>query len=442
MNTEKKKSLFLLLVCFLVLFVFNTITPYNGDDFDYKLVFGTGRVVSSFSDVVESQVTHYLTHGGRSVAHTLAQIFLLLPKWVYNIAASLVYTLFMYIIMRLMQEKKEWNAKLLFLVLIISWFGFGVWGETFLWLIGACNYLWTTLFVVSLVLLCQQNHQYEGWRKYALPVFAFFLAIIAGWSNENTSVALSAMLISYILFFAKVRKEKVAPYLYTALVGAVIGLLILLLAPGNYTRLDEIALHGYEKINFFVTVICRGLIYTGVVLYTNMPIFILIFIGLKRSKHSLSLFQDTFLGVYLIGIFFTTYSMVLSPQFPPRAVVFDTVLLMLVLHLLWKDKPFMFTKRNLSIMLCVWSISLVLAFIGDVKMYRDTQLCFRTIEEQRDKGIRDVVLPVNPSAWGIENHCELSPFSKLYGDTHNWKNEAQAKYFGVDTISVKEEGAK
>ena len=94
MRTDERGMLTLLII-FVFLYVLNYLTPLGfGDDYLYSFIWQGNAMndplsanaarVSSFSDLLASQWSHYLTWGGRSVAHTLAQLFLWKGKGIFN----------------------------------------------------------------------------------------------------------------------------------------------------------------------------------------------------------------------------------------------------------------------------------------------------------------------------------------------------------------------
>ena len=81
---------------FLMMLVLNLLTPLIADDYAYSFIHGTYKRVHNLLDVIISQADHYMTWGGRSIAHSFAQTFLMLPKWVFSICNSGIYTLIIY----------------------------------------------------------------------------------------------------------------------------------------------------------------------------------------------------------------------------------------------------------------------------------------------------------------------------------------------------------
>ena len=90
-----KKALASFAGIFLFLYILNYLTPMCfGDDYLYSFIWQGQPMfvplgeevprVSSWYDLFVSQKSHYLTWGGRTVAHVLAQLFLWIGKDVFN----------------------------------------------------------------------------------------------------------------------------------------------------------------------------------------------------------------------------------------------------------------------------------------------------------------------------------------------------------------------
>ena len=84
---NKKIEYFLFALIFIGIFVVNFMTPMLADDFAYSIGSDLKRI-DSLSDIFNYQVNHYLTWGGRTVAHTIAQLFLIMPRWLFSICNS------------------------------------------------------------------------------------------------------------------------------------------------------------------------------------------------------------------------------------------------------------------------------------------------------------------------------------------------------------------
>ena len=84
LKKEKNQIIIFMFLIFISILLLNIFTPLIEDDYGYS--FGVNGRLHSFIDVIEKQVQHYFTWGGRSVAHTIAQTFLLFPKILFSIA--------------------------------------------------------------------------------------------------------------------------------------------------------------------------------------------------------------------------------------------------------------------------------------------------------------------------------------------------------------------
>ena len=87
----KNIFIFLGIAVFLKMLVLNFLIPTASDDFYYA-------TSSSILDALQHEYEHYLTWGGRSVVHFLVRVFLMMPKYIFNIANALVFTAFTLII--------------------------------------------------------------------------------------------------------------------------------------------------------------------------------------------------------------------------------------------------------------------------------------------------------------------------------------------------------
>ena len=166
------------------MFLLNVHTPLQMDDYDYSFSWSTGKPLAGVADVFASQAAHYRLWGGRSVVHTLAQLFLYWGKGVFNIANTAAYMLLVLELYALAKPKERrfcWTVLLVIHAALFTLVPF--FGTVFLWLDGACNYLWGT--VLALLPLCLARRALE--KTDALSVISIPACFLAGWTNENTA---------------------------------------------------------------------------------------------------------------------------------------------------------------------------------------------------------------------------------------------------------------
>jgi hypothetical protein len=158
-----------------VFFLFNVFTPVAIDDFAYRYNFSNGERISSIADILDSQNSHYLIQGGRSVAHSFAQFFLMLEKKIiFDVLNTLVYFIFVMLVHFHIKASFAFNTWLFLAINIFLWIFVPAWGQDFLWLTGSCNYLWTTTIVLLFLLPYRLKLEHKDFKmKKVLLVFFF-----------------------------------------------------------------------------------------------------------------------------------------------------------------------------------------------------------------------------------------------------------------------------
>ncbi|MBQ6859727.1 MAG: hypothetical protein IJO02_09985, partial [Clostridia bacterium] len=176
----------------------NLYTPLMMDDYDYSFSWSTGSRVAGVGDILASQAQHYLLWGGRSVVHFLAQLFLFLGKPAFNAANSAMYLLLLVEICALAGKRgKGLDWRMLMFAHAILLLSVPFFGVVFLWLDGACNYLFGTALAL-LPLLIAKSEREDGYFAVdsARGLLAVPVCFIAGWTNENTACGvLAAMML-------------------------------------------------------------------------------------------------------------------------------------------------------------------------------------------------------------------------------------------------------
>ncbi len=325
-----------LVIIFLSMLVLNFLTPMIADDYSYAINVDKHRL-TGIMDVIMFQINHYLTWGGRTVAHTIAQSFLMLPKVVFNIFNSGVYTFLIYLIYRLAKgNNKEDKPYLLLGIHFILYFLTPVFGQTCIWLIGSCNYIWTT----SLILLLISQFILKGDKKDSVLriIGILLLGILAGWTNENTSFGL-IVILTISLIINKINKEKISKWKISGLVGAIIGFITMIAAPGNFVRSAEFVDNDFIIVKWIKRFINCTLGFEEYCLPILIGLVVLFTIYIYNHKKI-----NSYVYAFIFGAIFSVYSMILSPEFPPRSwfgvIVFFTIAGMILLYNLDSIKKF------------------------------------------------------------------------------------------------------
>jgi MFS family permease len=241
MSERVRKHLFytVMIVNYIMVAAYEFLTPNMSDD----IIYGD-RVAEagSFFGLFVQEYDHYVTHTGRTISHILLRIFLYMGnKAVFNVLAAGVFVVISLLIYANISCKKEYDLRLYVGILILMWLFDPCISNSVFWETGACNYMFTGAIMLGFMTLFRKAFEEDSQKGIGFAVLMFLLGLLAGWCNENTSGGVILFVI--ILIFVKWLSEKsfrsVRPWLITALIGSVLGFLIMILSPGNFNRAEE-----------------------------------------------------------------------------------------------------------------------------------------------------------------------------------------------------------
>lgn len=309
--SPNQQTIIILVAIFLIMLVLNVLTPLIADDYSYSFNKSLERI-TSFKDIIDFQFNYYYFNwGGRCVAHTLAQIFLIFPKGIFSIINSILYVALIYLIyLHAKGINKNEKPELLVLIHLALWFLLPVFGQTCLWLTGACNYLWTMILILLFLLSFRNNKNSSAFKIVGL----FFLGVLAGWTNENTAFGLIVIALGIIIADRYIDKKKISKSQISGLIGVITGFIILIIAPGNFIRADELN----DSTTFIVKMIKRIMDITSNLFTQTMPLLIITVILISIYIYNKERINK-YVYVFLFGGILTAYAMTLSPTFPERA---------------------------------------------------------------------------------------------------------------------------
>lgn len=421
-------------------YALNVLTCLYTDDFSYRYTFAvtTGKYpISNLFQLYLSQRNHYRVMNGRTVAHVLAQLFLMWGKPAFNVINTAA---FMALGLLIYRHGTGRGARLrplcLFSVFAALWLLPPNFGESFLWLVGSCNYMYGLLFIlpallpVSRLLDEPDAPPMAGWK---VPPY-FILCVLAGWTVENASVALVAAFLCCVLLLAAA-KRRIPLWLWAGLAGSVIGCMLLLLSPGQALRLANSAGMGGVRtwIRRAVGITARLAACLGAELAAMAVIFAL---GMKKKRPVKGLLKP---AVFAVAGLAAVYSMVLSPACPNRVwsapVALFTVALVSLWHWTWPEP--VSGRRGAVIAV---SALLILASAGayawaarDLAATR-AQFISREADIARVKAAGGTEVAVTPISGRTRWNCYNEAGEYLSEDPTEWPNTAYAMYYELETV--------
>lgn len=446
-NFLKKGNLLFGCVCLLIftlIYVLNIYFPLWADDWMYSFGLDDKRI-ASFTDILKFQYHHYMTWGGRSIAHFNLQIMLFLGEGFANLINSIVFLAFVIIIYktaRLNNPKLGASVSTLVLICILLWFLQSNFSHTVLWLTGSANYLWSSFFTLLFLYPFCFFYMKPSIKKSKLRNLLFLVGgIVAAWTVENMSISLVCFILTLFILL-KYENRKIPEWAIFGFIGSLIGLTLLFAAPGNYVRYDI-----YKNAPDFVNLSDRVISFLKqIVRYYALPslvYFAIIFFFHKYTdadnKHSV--FRLSML--FYFASFISLNSMFFSPLFPQRAWFGIITFVIVAISILYSNLEFsnkIISRLNYTALFT----SILLFFFTYIKGLPELMMIDETfkkrakeINQQKEQGKQDIVLhgrfKAKSGLWYIIPKVEdfTSPPTK-------WTYVSYAKYYDVASVVVTE----
>lgn len=437
MTRRKDRLLFALALVFIFVSVLllNAHTPLMMDDYDYSFSWATGKRLDGVSDILASQAAHYRLWGGRSMVHFLAQLFLYLGKPAFNIANALMYVLLLLEILYLAGRRRQaCNGRMLLIAHTALMLTVPFFGTVFLWLDGACNYLWgTALAILPLVILKSEREGGFFDAGYSHGILALPVCLIAGWTNENAACGVLAAAFLMMLWDRR-NGRPVRSWRLAAWAAQALGVALMLLAPGNFARAAGESSRGVIAellYRFAVTSYCM-LRYAGV----HAALLGMLLLLVRKRKASVC----TERIVILLGTaLLSAYALVGSPQISDRSFTVVLVLMMAAwlsaltdLTADWEGRmsPYRLPVGCMAAALLVW---ISFGAWRDVTAHEAAWLTqTRAMEAAAAAGESDVFVSSVPGTSRFTMEITLA------SDPSAWPNSTLGKYYGVRVHAAEE----
>lgn len=435
-------------------YILNFYTPLYADDYSYSFAVDTGERITSASQILGSQIAHYFGTNGRAITHSLAQLFLLLGDSLFNVLNTFFFVALIYLLyFHGCATFKRLSLFKLSLIAILLFLCCPQFGQSFLWITGAANYMYG-IFIVLLALVPYRiqskvsEFKVSVWVEVVISFVLFLLGIIAGWTNENTAVAMIAVMIGYIVLF-RVKSIKIRAWNISECLGAVLGCVLMLTAPGNANRLESAGGSGgiVSWIKRVVFYSCDLFVHAQLILFAFVVLFVFsLYINRNRLKSAgltksvLFIFKEHGVAlIYLMGFFISVYSMVVSPSFPARAwsgpIIFSLVALVCMSNVI--DQEGVKVKVGKCVILAFAVIVFSSTFLNAVFELKNVNAAYQKriaiIETAVVSGDNSVELP---QIYGWDGYSCYTANGELVKDSTQWPNVAIAKYYGLDEVNV------
>ena len=465
-----KNNILSFISIFLFLYPLNYLTPMGfGDDYLYSFVWQgnpefvpiseVATRITSFHDLFVSQCLHYVTWSGRTVNHSLAQFFLWQGKGIFNFCNAIISILLVAEIYYFV-NKGKWPAKVkpieLFVIVFALWAFTPGFATVFLWLDGACNYLWTSVFLLGFLLPYVRSYYCDYFTPKKANTFSltmFFCGILTGWTNENSICWI--ILVLSVFRFSTYKRSAHETWMYCGLAGLAIGYSFSMFAPGNIARLQSV--HGLNGIS--LTTIAYGF---SECLKSFCKVFLFQFLLWYYCLRTIAKLNKlpaiengyekdlVLVKVLCLLAFGMTAVMVFAPEFPLRSGFPGTVQLIIAAGILFRlqncyqDSPKICVRKN-ALMFCafylIFTVSVAFYYLYDLHMQKEELLAY--VNRNRVSYINRTLV-VNPLRKPGRIGNLMSGFhiveNDLMENENSWENVAFARYYGIKGIRVRKNG--
>ncbi|MFI3212539.1 MAG: DUF6056 family protein [Eubacteriales bacterium] len=460
LSEKSKRNIFIAMVAIVygMIFIYNCLTPNMSDDLTYGIMV---READSIWDLFLQEYNQYMTWNGRSISHIMLRFFLTGNKMIFNVCNAAVFTLLSLFIYWNIEFKKKYDHWI-YIVIILFLFGATIsFGETILWETGACNYLWGSyhimLFITVFRYFLKKNSENnslsvenEGASVQTISCFGvkskkqqiltgvllFFTGILAGWANENTSGGGICIMLMYLFVHCYMEKNKIKGWMISGMAGAVLGLGIMVFAPGNEYRASfrtEIHTGILAMMSRFLkcTLKLRERFSELIILFVLIMVILFVYKKIKeKALHA---------AIFFIAFIATSYALIATTEPVERAYFGAGIFLIIavvqaIATLGYESRQMQVIRLFTGIIGVLW---LGVLYIDDganlARIYREFGERVTYIEEQKAEGIEDVLIPLlRPQ---FENDYTFAYDSDIEEDSEYWINQFYKNYYEVNSVS-------
>ncbi|MBQ9949039.1 MAG: hypothetical protein IJO91_11700 [Oscillospiraceae bacterium] len=245
LNSVQKTNLITAVLIYVFVLVLNFRCEYITDDWHFNFIWETFMPtadvdpVQNFEDIIVSMNNYYMMSGGRVLCHFLAYVMMCFDKCLFNVINALFFVLLgylCYVHTKNGASENKFRLPLIYLSLLLFLPQFG---DTCLWLSGSVNYLWPTVILLACFFAI---NRYAKEQSIPNMVFLYVSVALSSVTNETTAgMVIIFMLITFGMEHRKISFGHIPPFIL-----AIAGMLMVILAPGNFNRANNI-----EKISIF-----------------------------------------------------------------------------------------------------------------------------------------------------------------------------------------------
>ena len=428
LNASRLSIVIIAFGIFMIMLFCNFNTDLVADDYRYCFSYADDSRIDELADIIPSMAAHRHSMNGRVVPHALVQLFLMLPKTVFNVFNAAVFVALVWLIYACARGMHGHNALLFACVFGLIWILQPQFGQVFLWLDGSVNYLWAAAASMLYLLQWLRSFLYDEELPAPLLVCYVFFALIAGSFSENASVALIFMNMLIMALRVLWDRKKIRRWMWLSMAAAFIGFMYMMLAPAESVN---------KSAEFTLAALFANFVETGLAYLKFWPLLIsfavFYYLAVKSAVDLRTrLLSLIFIMGSLAGHFVLTFAMYCAGR-----STYIGLLLLITANALLFSPLFDAGCKKLLCLLCAICLC-VTAYWGYTGV-RDIQRTHYLL------GFNEQII-LEAVAAG-EKHVQVprpyaeTKYSALEGlaylnteDVSDWPNVYMAKYYGAETM--------
>lgn len=466
----KKQGLIVLFVILSFIYILNSLTPLLADDYFAAFIWPEGvringlvpenaKRITGLANIYESVKNYFLTWGGRVPGSVFRQFFVWQGKAFFNLVNAFMLTTLVAEVYWLSHEGKVTFS---FNPTYLVWIFFSLWAfnvrfiDTCLWVAGSCDYLWMTVLILAFLMPYVRNYFDASVFKHNITVVAvmlFFLGLIVGCSNETTNCWI-VIVLAYWLYVSR-KKDDLQAWQLFGFIGFCLGYALLILAPGNYSRL-QLQQHTGSLV-MSNALLGNKLVELVIILFFHLILwyFIISFFFKFRNRKHLFVCRETdlYLNTAKLFILIACGSGLIMFFIPSNGLrtsflnlVYLTVASAFLFRLLEKSGISFFDKASksfLSIIGCAYliitmSVSLWGNYINN-KYWNDIVINLDKAKVSSANIVIEILPPPTSQndKWLLGSGLHLVPIPVVHDESHEF-NKMISIYYGIKGIKLKE----
>ncbi|MDO4302355.1 MAG: DUF6056 family protein [Bacillota bacterium] len=444
---RRKIFWFIIAAAFVSIFAYNFLTLYMSDDYFYLIEV---QKAENLFDLVKQQYGEYLSNSGRVIGQFNVRLSLVFDKQVFNVVNSLMFTGLVLLMYANIRRKRKHDILVLLLIITFLWKYAVDFGQTMLWICGACNYLWGSVIILGFVTFFR--HLLDKAENLKHPVWCctgtFLFAIAAGWCNENTSGGALLLVLLFGLNFwwdrRKEGKKALYPFMIAAVFGMCCGFLGMISAPGVRNRSqvksegEYTGLVGLLSRIYKISMSVKELFFTVLVII----VIVLVILALQKRFSAWKQIRSNETVLFLLSAIATCYALALAPTPMNRAFFGAGIFLFIaciqgIVDASEEEMTIRAAKYGLVSVLCLWfCFNYLENLVNLARIYREENARIEMIRADKADINGDGIVVVPKLREEFENPYSYAYASELEDDKDYWINIFYEIYYDVGNITA------